>query len=469
MTVHPSKAHCRFMRLFTLLLTLISTTADAWAFQQTVLDRPAQERWHLGYEMFQMLLEEKGLAAEQSWDVALSSPAESVVVVCGDLQQIQPREWLRARRFVAQGGALLVASEGSFKFPGVCAFSAGAATASHSADRYLSFADCMRIRRLKSEDELVKGVGEIVVNRTGWLSTPTDDSLNWQVLASMPATTLPAASRNQPLILAGRDTAPQTGLMILVADESLFTNGMLWHGDNAIFAIQASEILCRGGRRQLLFVRDGMPLRGYRENSGMQPPDPKLPSPPKIPPNSELPEPDFATKLRVANTVIDKVQGANLVNEVLRDRPRQMRPLAYLRTVLLILLALATLCVLWRLMQKRVNLPALPRPRFLQSVFGVMSARQISKSEFGTAIVVLARDLCVELTGSRIETDWIRCLSVHPSTLTETLSRSQRRELTEILALALRGATLHLSRRRFQALGRAIRELREQHRVSPIF
>ena len=456
------------MRLFTLLLTLISTTADAWAFQQTVLDRPRQERWHLGYEMFQMLLEGKGLAAGQSWDVALSSPVESVVVVCGDLQQIQPREWLRARRFVAQGGALLVASEGSFKFPGVCAFYAGAATASHSADRYLSFADCMRIRRLKSDDELVKGVGEIVVNRTGWLSTPTDDSLNWQVLASMPATTLPAASRNQPLILAGRDTAPQTGFMILLADESLFTNGMLWHGDNAIFAIQASEILCRGGRRQLLFVRDGIPLRGYRETSGMQPPDLKLPTPPKIPPNSELPEPDFATKLLLANAVIEKVQGANLVNEVLRDRPRQMRPQAYLRTVLLILLALATLCVLWRLMQKRVNLPALPRPRFFQSVFGVMSARQISKSEFGTAIVVLARDLCVELTGSRAETDWIRCLSGNPSTPTETLSRSQRRELTEILALALRGATIHLSRRRFQALGRAIQELREQHRVSPI-
>ena len=41
-------------------------------------------------------------------------------------------------------------------------------------------------------------------------------------------------------------------------------------------------------------------------------------------------------------------------------------------------------------------------------------------------------------------------------------------ELTDILGLALRGATIHLSRRRFQALGRAIKELRDQHRVSPI-
>lgn len=456
------------MRLFTLLLILISSTADAWALQQTVSDRAPDERWHLGYEMFQMLLEEKGLAPEQRWEVALSFPSESVVIVCGDLQKIQPREWLRARWFVAQGGALLLASEESFEFPGVCLFSAGAATSGYLPDHYQSFADCIRIRRLKSDDELVTGVREVVVNRTGWLSTPTDKSLDWQVIASMPATTLPRASRNQPLILAGRDAAPQTGVMILVADESLFTNGMLWHGDNAIFAIQVSKLLCRVGRQRLLFVRDGIPLPGYRESSGMQPPEPKQTTPPTIPPDIELPEPDFETKLQLANAVIDEVQESNLVNEVLRDRPRQMRPLAYLRTVLLILLALATMFVLWRLMQNCLNLPVLPRPRILQSVFGVMSARQISNSEFGTAIVVLARDLCIELTGSRTEADWIRCLSERPNSLTTTLSRTQRRELTDILGLALRGATVHLSRRRFQALGRAIKELRDQHRVSPI-
>ena len=456
------------MRLFILLLILISPTADALAFQQTVADLAPGARWHLGYEMFQMLLEEKGLVPEQSWELALSSPSKSVVVVCGDLQLIPPDQWLRARRFVVQGGALLLASEGSFEFPGVCSFYAGAVTSGDSSDRYQSFADCIRIRQLKSDDELAKGVGEIVVNRTGWLSTPEDDSLDWQVIASMPATTLPRASRNQPLILAGRDAAPQSGLIILAADESLFTNGMLWHGDNAIFAIQVSELLCRAGRQQLLFVHNGIPLPGYRESGGMQPPEPKQSDPPMIPPDIELPEPDFQTKLQLANAVIDEVQESNLVNEVLRDRPRQMRPLAYLRTVLLILLALATLFVLWRLMQNRLNLPALPRPRFLQSVFGVMSARQISNSEFGTAIVVLARDFCIELTGSRTETDWIRCLSERPDPRTTTLSRTQRRELSDILGLALRGAPIHLSRRRFQAHGRAIKELRDQHRVSPI-
>jgi hypothetical protein len=459
----------KLMRLF--LLTLIVTASiggSAVATQQTASDTAPDERWHFGYEMFQMLLEEQGLIPLQSWNTALSSPSESVVVVCGDLQQIQTREWLRVRRFVAQGGRLLVASEGSFEFPGVCQFFQGTAVSGDSRDRYLSFADCFRIRQLNAADELVKGVQEIVVNRTGWMSTPTEDSLEWRVIASLPATTLPRTSRNQPLIMVGRDTTISTGLMILMADESLITNGMLWHGDNAIFAIQLSQILGRGGRRRLLIVRDGIPLPGYRDKQDLQPSSQQQAQLPPLP-DVELPEPELETKLRLANAVIEEVQQSNLVNEVLRDRPRHMRPLSYLRTVLLILLVLATLFAIWRLMQNRLNLPALPRRRIMQSVFGVISSRQIANSEFGSAIVILARDLCIELTGSHVETDWIRCLSERPASPVAQLSRTQRRDLAEILGIAIRGATIHLTPRRFEALGLAIQQLREQHRGSPVF
>lgn len=456
------------MRLMLLPLILILSTTHAFALPQAGVEDAADAEWHLGYEMFQMLLEEQGLAAAQSWDATLSQPAESVVVICGELNRIPAREWLRARRFVAQGGALLVASEGNFELPGVCTFSKGAAVAADARDRYLSYADCLQIRNLKADDELTTGVGEIVVNRTGWLSTPIDDSLNWQVIASMPATSLPRASRSQPLILAGRDAAPFTGLMLLVADESLFTNGMLWHGDNAVFAIQVSQLLCRSGRKRVLFIRDGSPLPGYRERSLIPPPNPAQTTVPPLPPNMDPPEPELSTALRLANAVIGEVQESNLINEVLRDRPRTMRPLAYLRTILLILLVLLTLFAIWRLMQSRLNLPGLPRPRSLQSVYRVMSARRITNSEYGPAVVVLARDLCAELTGSSVETDWIRNLSERGEFANSHLNRSQRRDLSEILGIALRGATIHLSRRRFEALGLAIKQLREHNRISPI-
>lgn len=455
------------MRLVYLLFILATFTADALAYQPSDDGRNTNEQWHLGYELFQMLLEERGLTPERSWDDALSSPSTSVVVVCGDLRQIRQRDWLRARRFVDQGGAMLVASEGGFDFPGVCSFYQGTVVTGDSRDRYQSFADCIRIRKLKTDDALVKGVGELVVNRTGWLSVPTDDSMDWQIIASLPSTTLPRASRNQPLILAGRGAEPLSGVMVLAADESLFTNGMLWHGDNAVLAIQVSELLCSKKRRSLLFVRNGIPLPGYRESSAVQN-QPPVPQPPLPPVNIQPPEPDFDTKLKLANAVINEVQESNLINEVLRDRPRQARPLAYLKTVLLILLVLATLFVLWRLMQSPQRLPPEPANRFMQSVFGVMTARQMANSEFGSAIVLLARDLCIELTGSRIETDWIRCLSERQGSPARNLNLAQRRELTEILGLAVRGATIHVPRRRFQSLGRSIKELRDVHRATPI-
>ncbi len=465
----PHDIPTALMRFVYLLLILATFTVDAFAFQQSDPGVVTNEQWHFGYELFQMLLEERGLTPERSWDDTLSSPATSVVVVCGDLRQIQPRDWLRARRFVDQGGAMLVASDGSFDFPGVCSFYQGAVVTGDSRDRYQTFADCIQIRSLKTDDPLVNGVGELVVNRTGWLSAAIDDSMDWQVIASLPPTTLPRASRNQPLILAGRGAKPLDGVMVLAADESLFTNGMLWHGDNAVFAIQVSELLCSKKRRGLLFVRNGTPLPGYRESSAMQnqkqDEQPPQPSPPA---NVRPPEPDFETKLKLANAVINEVQDSNLINEVLRDRPRRARPLAYLKTVLLILFALLTLYVLWRLMQSQQKLPSGQGNRFMQSVFGVLTARQIANSEFGAAIVVLARDLCIELTGSRIETDWIRCLSERPGAPAQNLNITQRRELTEILGLAVRGATIHVPRRRFQSLGRSIKELREVHRATPI-
>ncbi len=456
------------MRLVYLLCLLVTLTTDAFAYQQPDAGVATNEQWHLGYELFQMLLEERGLTPETSWDDALASPATSVVVVCGDLRQIPPPDWLRARRFVDQGGAMLVASDGGFDFPGICSFNQGTVVTGDARDRYQSFADCIRIRNLKTNDALVKGVGELVVNRTGWLSAPVDDSMDWQVIASLPPTTLPRASRNQPLILAGRGGEPLSGVMVFAADESLLTNGMLWHGDNAVFAIQVSELLCSEKRRSLLFVRNGISLPGYRESSAMQNQEQEERPLPQPPANIQPPEPDFDTKLAFANAVINELQESNLVNEVLRDRPRRARPMAYLKTVLLILLSLVTLFVLWRLMQSSQKLPSAPVNRFMQSVFGVMTARQIANSEFGTAIVVLARDLCIELTGSRIETDWVRCLSERPGSLAGNLNIAQRRELTEILGLALRGATIHIPRRRFQSLGRSIKELRDVHRATPI-
>ena len=190
-----------------------------------------------------------------------------------------------------------------------------------------------------------------------------------------------------------------------------------------------------------------------------------LPTPP---PDVEPPEPDLETMLKLANAVIDEVQDSNILNKTLNDRPRNVRPVAWLRTMLLVLLIAATLFVLWKVVQNRWHLVPHQHSRFLQSMYGVYSSNQLATSEFGSALEVLSRDLCREITGSVVETEWVKMLSGGKGAAVSSLPRSLQKSLAEILSIATRGCRIHVSRKKFQSLGRTIDELRRRHRQHPL-
>lgn len=427
----------------------------------------SSDEWYIGYNGFRMLLEERGLTTRVDMEQTLSTPSESVVVLLGDLQSISRTEWLRLRRFVAQGGCLLVASEQSFTLPGVSAFSPGPALALDAADHYKGFSDCIVLPMLLPDHPLSFGVREIVVNRSGWLSAPQDDSLNWNVIASLPTNCLPGSARGKAVLLAGLDPEPDRGVMILSADKSIFSDGMLWRGDNSILAIQTSLLLCRGQRRWLTVFEDGRTLPSYRLSESVPP---SVPAPGQLPqnlPDIPPPKPGLETTLKIVNLAIDEVQKSNLLNETIRQRPRNVNPVAWLRTMLLVFLILFTLVILWRLAQSRWHLLPNRHSRFLQSMYGVHSSKQIESSEFGTAVEVLSRDLCREITGSNVQADWIRVLGTKRD-FGAALPGSLRKGLSELLEFATRGCKVHISRRKFQHIGRTIQEIRNRHRTKPL-
>ena len=460
-----------FMQASRLLLHLLLM----FGFVTTLPTLPAQSSfpgvpsnpptWYLGYNGFRMLLEERGLTASTDLSRTLSTPSESVVVMFGNLSEISRTEWLRLRRFVSQGGSLLVASERAFQLPGVTTFSLGSATTTRAADQYEGYADCIALSDLNTNHPLGKGLRHIIVNKTGWLSRSLDTSLDWQVIASLPDDCSPQAAQGQPVLLTGLDPIEGRGVMILSADQSLFSDGMLWHGDNSLLAIQACDLLCRGQRKWLTVYENGSTLPSYLQAAA--PPSaipPVPPATPPVPPNVDPPEPELATMLKIANKVIDEVQESNILNETLKDRPRNVRPVAWLRTMLLIALILFTLFILWRMSQTRWNLIPNRHSRFLQSMYGVHSANQLQASEFGAAAEVLSRDLCRELTGSDVETVWQKVLSdaKHPDVA--SLPRSLRKGLMELVSIATRGCRIHISRRKFQSMGRTIQAIRLLHR-----
>lgn len=446
-----------FMRLIAFILSVVLCSA---ASAQT--NDGAVSDWHGRYEGFKLLLQEKQLRNVSDSESLLSRPDNAVVVLAGDLRTISRQEWLRLRRYVAQGGALLVATEEAVTVPGVTSVSPGHIVSSRKEMQYSGFEDCLQIS--VEESELSRGISELIVNRSGWMTRPEDDSLNWSTVLKVPAECFPARARRQPIIAVGVDSQSE-GVMILCADLSIYSDGMLWHGENAVLAINTVDMLCRGERSFFGFFENGLDQSAnspWPQNMPRLPPQfpPNMPPVPnRVPPIQPREEDvDLETLVKAANLAIEEVQQSDVVNEMLRDRPRNMRQVAYLRTLLLILALVALAWLFWRIFQQR--LPGAPerQQRFMESMYGVVSASQLAKGELGPAAEVLARSYCRELTGAESEREWVKLTASVPEI--SALPRKLRNGLLELVRVATRAAAKHMSQKEFQSIGHTIVELR---------
>ncbi|MGB0739395.1 MAG: hypothetical protein ACPGXX_04930, partial [Planctomycetaceae bacterium] len=85
---------------------------------------------------------------------------------------------------------------------------------------------------------------------------------------------------------------------------------------------------------------------------------------------------------------------------------------------------------------------------------------QIAKAEFGSAAEVLCRSFCRELSGSVLESDWLMLRSkAAQTTSVAELPGRLRRGLDEIVSIAVRGTAVTMPRKRFEELGKSMREL----------
>ncbi|MEY3173002.1 MAG: hypothetical protein RLZZ436_915, partial [Planctomycetota bacterium] len=295
----------------------------------------------------------------------------------------------------------------------------------------------------------------------------------------------PTAAAAGVVLMVGTDPSG-SGLFILAADKSLYSDGMIWHGSNSILAINTVRLLATG-RRFFAVVETGQlssadtpPSPSARPDRDSQTPPPLFPDllrnppppiiqPPPIPPAATPPPADLPTMLRTANALLDKLQQSDLLNRTLRDRPRSVRPGSWLRTMLLLVCIIAGLWILLLLVRRR--LPSLPewKSRLLQSVYGVQTARQIQQEEFGAAAEVLCRRFCVEVTGSPLETDWLRLRAARQQTpALATLPAPLKSGLEDIVGIAIHGSRISLPEKRFRQLGTQLRDLLLLHRRSPL-
>ncbi len=452
-----------------LLVVVLATSAFAQRAGVGAAGSATNVDWQFRHELFQMLLEERGLTTEETLDAVLASPQESVIVMFGKLNRFQVADSSKLAPFVAQGGTVLVASDRSGTMGLIASFASGPITSLDAATRYQDLPDCLRVTDLDQTHPLMQGIQELIINRSGWLVLLPSSPLTWDVVATVPQTCSPRRCREQPLIAVSHSDDPEAGTMIVAADPSLLTNSMMWHGDNALLAIRVSELLCRGGKSRLAFVVEGQPQPSYRSSPLLQEtntPSPQNTSPP--PQHQPPPKPTLETLLRVANSVIQNVEESNILNEVIVDQPRYPNRWLYPRVVLLSLAAIAAVWLFSKLAHTAAVRPPPPSIREMQSAHVLSKEETDASYDCGAAAQTLARELCRELSaGSQLPVGWPRCLadqSLLPSW--ETMKKSQRRDLATVVELAASRDTPHISPRRLRQVGAIIRTLRTLHRES---
>ncbi len=464
---------CRLPTLLPgLLLIAVLAGTSCPVRAQSAGPAPALSGWETGFRGFGMLLGESGLRVNDDAEQVLSSPGRSAVIVQGQLHVFSRQDWLRLRRFVAQGGALLVVGEEACEIPGVTRFNSGPVTSERAAVQYSGFSDVLTLTP-EPGTSLTVGVGSIVANRTGWLELPTDHSLLWSVVAQIPAGSRPVAAVADPVLVLGQDSATQAGTMILCADHSVLSDGMLWHGNNSILAINIAELLAAGGRNQCAILLQGRisgPADQPRQRAPVLLPPERIPRPraPQIQPPDE--PPDLPTLIRRTNEFLDLLQESNLANEWLRDRPRAVGPVRWLRIIFFLALLVAGLLILRQVVSRfRPGMPEW-RQRAMKSLAGAIATEQVANSEFGPAAEILCREFCRELSGSRLESDWLMLRSAVAQTrAAAALPGRLQRGLDEVVSIAVRGSNTIMPRKRFEELGRSMRELRSRNRQSRLF
>lgn len=419
----------------------------------------ADPEWHFQFELFQMLLEQNELQTVSRPQALLSDPPRGVLVILGSLDGVISPRMVEA--FCEGGGAVLIASDSAYSGGRLAEFRAGPVQTNSREDRYQGHSDCLQITNLDAKHPVMDGVGSLVVNRSGWLGKPRWFQPEWDVLARLPQSCTPRGVSTEPLMVEYglSDAADPNGRLFLAADQSLFTNGMLWHGDNAILAINLSQLLCTGGRTQLCFVADGTTLSSVQQNSAMNPN-----SPPPLPDDIPLPEASVETLLKLGNSVIRNVEESNLANELLANRPRDMSTRHYKRYVYLALIAAAVVAFLWALFAA-TNAMHGPMPtRQMKTAHDLTSGRRIESAECGQAASMLARAMCRELTDSEDSAVWQsqlrHTLAVMPAVKANQLSQ---KNVAELLDLAMNPRNIHISKKRFETVGQNIQTIRKLH------
>ena len=455
--------HRRVVILFVGLLLLTSRLCTAQDSGGDRIDAAGPDvRWQFGFDIFQLMLEQQGLSTTDNIVATLQNdPSKSVIVIVGELNGLPAWMWPQILTFLRRGGAVLLATDRHVDAQGLCVFSKGPVMANSWNLVYQGHIDCPIVRNLENKSRLFSGVQELVANRAGWVDRIARQQGDWEMLAWLPRNfSLGPASRagsGKPLVATLSVSGNSPGRLLAVGDHSLFINGMLWHGDNAMFALNTTAWLARGGRNQVLFLVNGVPTQ-----PGIAL-DPNPENMPQINPE-DLPEESW---LAFANTFLSGLEDAEFFNKLSIHYPRQVESAFYWRCVLLAVAGLAG----WILCRR---LPGGGHPvepsirRSVNTLFATRVQEQITSGNLRPAARELARELFRDLTGSMETRHWSITSADVRVTGSFLLQRRVRAAIRRCSLLATNAARSAITEKDLRIVSRDLQRIRQLHRESKL-
>ncbi|MCH2203483.1 MAG: hypothetical protein MK102_16070 [Fuerstiella sp.] len=466
------------------LLVLVIPDTRAQTF--TNADPPAiPPTWDFDFDLFQTLLETQGVESQNrknvqsnrtDWNRMMADPSKSVIVLTGNIEEFS--SWSKFHNFLTMGGVIFVASNEPVDIYGFFKIDFGPVTAPDRKVRWHGHEDCIQVTDLDISKALMKDVSTVVVNRSGWIGR-LDNSMEyqWSRLAVLPHNLRPRECAHQPVIAVAHSRRKGNGRLIVMADGSLLSNGMIWHGNNLTLLINLVQELTRDNRNAYVFLNNGQAVENRVTDLIRQAALSAVPNLQSIPGedvaelSSELPLEAIAdlpaeTLLDIGNTLATRIDDSDILNQLMADRPRYLADRFYRRSILFTICAAGVTIFLMRsYLAGPVPLPWLrqrrrPDPPETPVVMSV--------TNYGQATRALARDTCRYLTGSREPKDWLSRLQKDGDLWRTLYARSSAPHATthtmgQLLSFGTEKENTGLSQQQFERFGKSIHQLRQLH------
>ncbi len=291
-----------------------------------------EQAWMRGYEGLNLIVASHGLEHISRSQWLSISPKQTMLIVLGT-----PSVPKDINRYLREGGAVLLAndqrsnaaSRSGFRFHNLYS------NAIFRQDHFEGHADCPIVTDFLTPDHpVLKNVSRIIANRPGAISVSSGFVDGEQRCLAR----LPSYGNHNRYGFIWTLERPDSRLMC-IGDPSVFSNQMLMHGDNAVFAKQAVQ-WCKGSGRTKVLVLDNGAERFPVDLNEMEV---ELPPPSRDEVVEALKNLPPSMLLEFGNAVASVLEDENMLNEFATSVADDIRPKAMNR--FLIFLAFAAACL----------------------------------------------------------------------------------------------------------------------------